>query len=356
MSIDVFKPAGSRVWHYRFQVANKRVQRSTRLRDKGKAQQLADREYDAAVARANGGEPIATLDEMFAEWLRVRGPIHSPAHRSSVDVVRRLHLYGMGALPVDQLTTARIEDARNAHLATHKAASVNHWLRVMTLVVKWGVTRGMAPAFPWEVKKLKVQKRPRAILPLSAAMAWFDEIDRATTREPCMAVAIRLMFGIGLRESEATSARWEWLDWERETYTPGITKGKEAEPIPLPEWLRNYLAPLRQAAGLMAPCRDGSSLPPGFHRGVIRRANAACRLQGITPHRLRGSFATLLSEAGVGIQDIQAALRHKSPLTTMAYLERNRSKVKDAQQKIASKIGFSRRESGAELESSLTDD
>ena len=60
MSANVFKRGD--VWHYRFQVAGRRVRRSTRLTSRRAAEQLAQREYDAAVLRANGGQPVALSD------------------------------------------------------------------------------------------------------------------------------------------------------------------------------------------------------------------------------------------------------------------------------------------------------
>ena len=58
MSATVFKKG--RIYHFRFQVAGQRVQRSTGLANKGAAEQLAKREHDAAVVRANGGQPVPT--------------------------------------------------------------------------------------------------------------------------------------------------------------------------------------------------------------------------------------------------------------------------------------------------------
>jgi integrase len=346
MSVDVFKPKGCKVWHYRFQVDGVRVQRSTRLREKGAAEQVATRAYANALERANGGHAVPTLGELFAEWEETRAPVASAPHRKAVDVVRRLHMYDLADLPLNALTTIRMEKARNRHLVDHKPASVNHWLRIMKLVVNWAVKRGIIARLPWQVDMLKVQKRPRAILPVEAAMAWFAEIDAATMRAPAVATAIRMMFGAGLREGEAAGARWEWLDWERGTYTPGVTKGREAEPIPLPEWLLTHLTPLRQQEGLIAARPDGTQFVAGFARAPMQAANRKCSTKGITPHRLRGSFATLLSENGANIQTIQAVMRHKSHITTMGYLEKDMGKVSEAQSNIAGKIGFSRQENG----------
>lgn len=349
MNPSLFRIGDGKVWHYRFQVAGKRVQRSTRLTSREKAEAVAGRAYADAVTRANGGQPVPTLLELFEEWQTVRGPVASAAHRRSVDVVKRLHLYDLGELPVCDISTLHIEKARNQHLVEHKPTSANHWLRVLKLIVNWAVKREILPRLPWRVAMLKVQKRPRAILPLTVAMDWFSHVDTSTPRAPEVGIAVRMMFGVGLRESEAASARWEWIDWQRGTYTPGITKGREADPLPMPQWLIEHLAPRRKDEGLIAPRADGSPLPPGFARRPMEQANAKCSIKGLTPHRLRGSFATLLSEAGANIQSIQAAMRHKSPLTTMGYLEKNMATVAHAQEQIAAKMGFMRRDRGEHL-------
>jgi integrase len=83
------------------------------------------------------------------------------------------------------------------------------------------------------------------------------------------------MLWLGLRESEAAGARWEWIDWERQTYTPGKTKGKEAEPLKLLPALADYGAAARRAE-LIVSQSDGSQFGPGFARSAIRAANAAC--------------------------------------------------------------------------------
>lgn len=346
MSANVFKVGG--VWHYRFQVAGFRIQKTTRLRNRARAEQLAQLAYDAAVLRANGGEPVPTLDELAGAWLVVHRPTVSSAHIRSVETFRRLHMYALGERPIGDISTTDVELARNEHLVEHRPATANHWLRVMKLLAMWAVKRGIIAALPWKVAMLKVQKRPRAILPIEVTRVWFEEIDKATRRAPAAGTAVRLMFGLGLREGEAAGARWEWIDWERKTYTPGVTKGREADALPLPDWLADYLAPHRREAGLIAPRRDGTPFPAGFARTAMLTANASCATKGITPHRLRGTFATLLSESGAPLQDVQAALRHKHPMTTVGYLEKNMGRVSAAQGKIGAKIDFKRRESGEE--------
>jgi integrase/recombinase XerC len=130
------------------------------------------------------------------------------------------------------------------------------------------------------------------------------------------------------------------MDWERHTYTPGLTKGREADPVPLPDWLRDYLAPVKQPAGLIVVNVHGNTCRPGFMRQTMLSANAVCGIDGLTPHRLRGTFATLLSEQGLPIQTIQRVMRHKDPLTTMRYLEANLAAAVSAQASIARIAGL----------------
>ena len=345
MSIDVFKVG--RIWHYRFQVRPfKRVQRSTKLQDRRLALRVAEKAYADAVARANGGEPIPTLRALIKEWLAIRAVHSSAAHVRSVETFARLHLYDLGDALVSDIDTVMVERARSEHLKTHSFASANHWLRVLKLLVNWAVKREILPRLPWSVTMLTVQKRPRSILPLPAAMDWFDAIDKAAARSPNTRVAVRLMLWLGLRESEVITARWEWFDWERRTYTPGQTKGKEADPLPMFDALVDYLAPLRRAEGLVICRRDGRPLGPGFARAHIQKANAATAIKGITPHRLRGTIATLMSESGAPVQDVQAYLRHKDVRTTMFYLEKNMVRITSAQKNIQQKGSMAWRESG----------
>lgn len=330
------------VWHYRFQVGLKRRQRSTGERLKGKAMAIAEQDYRRARMWVRGAEPIPTLDATIGQWLRVHAPTASPAHLKSVRILRRLHLYGLGDLLLDELTTERVESAMLEHLRDHAAASVNQWLRILRLVCRWAIRRGLIPVMPWSIKLFKVQKRPRSTLPVQVAMQWLARVDALSNGRPGVSTAIRLMFGIGLRESETITARWEWIDWARRCYTPGITKGREAQAIPMPQWLIDHLYPLRKTVGLIAKHPSGKPFTPGFTRRVMRAANASCGIDGVTPHRLRGTFATLLSEAGVPIQTIQRVMRHKSHVTTMAYLEERMELAVSAQESIAQSAGFPR--------------
>jgi integrase len=329
-----------KVWHYRFQVNGARVQRSTKETVKHRADTVAARAHHKAKLWSRGEAPVPTLREIFAQWVLANEPLVSRAHVKNMDTIARLHLYDVADVTIDELSTDAIEDARLEHLKTHSHASANHWLKAIKVVCNWAVRRKIIPMLPWSVKDIKMQRRPRAILPVSMAAAWLEHVDAAAAQRPGVSVAVRLMLGAGLRESETITSRWEWLDWERGTYTPGVTKGREADPVPLPQWLLDYLSPRRAPAGLIVVRPSGVPFAPGFVRKAMQIANEAVGIKGLTPHRLRGTFATLLSENGTPIQTIRRVMRHKDARTTMVYLESDLGSVVAAQARISEAMGF----------------
>lgn len=320
MSLSLFRVG--KVFHYRYQVAGVRVQRTTRETTKARAEEVAWKAYRATLLEIRGEEGVPALRELASRWRETNEPIASASHLRALEGFSRLHLYGMGNTRIDQIRTEDVEEARAKHLESgHAPATANHWLRNLKLLFHWAVARKMLPSVPWSVRMMKLQKRPRVILPIAKAAAWLNAIDDAAGEDSAVGVVVRLMLGLGLREMEALGARWEWVDLARKTYTPGKTKGREADPVPMPGWLAEFLAARAQPEGYIAPAPDGLPFASGYTRRAFVAANQAVGVPGLTPHRLRGTFATLLSEAGVPVQDIQKVMRHKDLKTTLGYLE-----------------------------------
>jgi integrase len=338
MSYQLFRIG--KIWHFRFSVDGKRVQRSAGETDRQRAEQIAERAFRHAKLWARDSKEIPTLSELASQWLAVHEASASRAHVKVVETFRRLHLNGLDDVLIDELTTDRVELARVRYLETHALVSANQWLKVLRLLCNWAVRRGVIPAVPFRIRALKVQKQPRATLPVSLALQWLAAIDDRERDRNGVRTAVRLMLGLGLRESETITARWEWLDVDRKVYTPGCTKGREADPLPVPDWLFSFLMERRQPAGLMLAKANGKPYAPGFTRAAMLDANRSVGAPHITAHRLRGTFATQLSRMGVPVQDIQRVLRHKNLMTTAGYLEVDLQTVALGQRTLAEKIGF----------------
>lgn len=332
------------IWHFRFQIDGRRTQRSTREVTRRRAQEVAERAYEAALARSRGDEPCPTLSELVVLWVDAHQQTSSAAHLRSLETFGRCHLYDLADLLICDLTTAAVEEARARHLEDHAPASANHWLANLSLLVNWAKRRRMIREKSWEVRPLKVQKKPRVQLPLGAVQRYLRKFDQ--TCAPGLRTAVRLAIGMGLREMEALRARFEWIDWERKTYTPGETKGREAKPMPIPGWLFDYLKGLPNRRGWVCPRGDGRPYAEGRLREAMKQVNRATKMPNLTPHRLRGTYATALLEAGVPLPDVQQALRHKDIKTTLAYTETDMRRVARGQDEIAARSKMIRRESG----------
>jgi integrase len=334
-------PRGGR-WHFRFQLDDKRKMRTTRepLKNKAKAEQVAMDAYEAAKLRSRGEEPEPMLREAVQLWVQANALMKSPSHIQNVENFGRLHLYHLADLKLTQISTALVEDARRIFMETHKTSSANQWVTYLRLVFHWAVRRKMIRSLPFEVKEVKVRRSRKPLLPRDKVSDWLAEVDALTEHEPGLGLVIRLEIGVGLRGGEARQARWEWLDLEHGTYTPGQTKGGEAWARPVPEWLLSQLRPVAKPFGWMAPSLAGANLSLGRVQRII---NAACEAVGIprfTAHRLRATYATWLADEGVPLHTVQAALGHKDIKTTAGYLEVDMRGVAEAQKRLALKTGI----------------
>ncbi len=337
---SVFPVGPGKVFHYRFYVGGRRIQRSTHETSRARAEEIAFMAYRQQRLVIDGRGEIPTLSELAAAWLIANSGLKSPSHLRAVATFARLHLYGMGPIRINRLGAETLEEARARHAEGRRPASVNLWVAVIGLLLQWAVARGWISEVPFRLKKQRLQKKPRVTLPSNKVQEFLAAVDAVAGKRKALATAVRLLLALGLRGSEALSARWEWLDWDRMVFVPGETKNRLAEPLPVPGWLAKHLYPLRRPEGLIVRSPHGGRYSRGATRDIVKRAGAACGVLGISEHRLRGTFATLLSEAGTPAQTIQRMLRHSDIATTAHYLEYDIAQAIAGQEKVSQKMGF----------------
>jgi integrase len=348
MTVRIFKRPNSPFWQYRFWENGRQPQRSTRETNEAKAQRIADQAFHDAELRRRGEEPEPTVQVLTELWVEQFTPFLSTSHVGNVFRFGQLHLGPLKNLRLSQVTTRLAEEALKAYRTTHAQGSCVQWVTYLRLVYKWAIARNMIRTVPWALKIKRPKKVPKRRLPTRKTTPFFEVVDRLCQGEPGIALAIRIMTGLGLRGSEVRQGRWEWLDWERATYTPGGTKGGEAEPRPVPPWLLEELLPCHKVAGLLVATRDGKPLTVGRIQRVLDHACQEVDIPRLTGHRLRGTYATWLSEEHLPIQDIQLILGQKDIRTTAGYLETDRSRVVAAQARIAQKTGLDKRKTSAQ--------
>jgi site-specific recombinase XerD len=140
---------------------------------------------------------------------------------------------------------------------------------------------------------------------------------------PAEHALISLLALNGLRVSEATGANIEALGAERGHRTLVITrKGGKVVTIPLaPRTARAIdLAVGERSDGPIFLSEDGRRLDRHRAARIVRRAaHRAGIIKPVGPHTLRHAFITAALDAGVPLRDVQEAVSHADPRTTMRY-------------------------------------
>lgn len=285
---------------------------------------------------------VPTVSELVKEWCESHSAVSSAAHLRSVGRVAKSWLLpSFGDIPIDQVGTPVVLALRTKVLnANRSPATANHIGRIVSLLWNFAVANGHLEKLPFKVKPLRIQKKPRAVIPASRVQEFLAKVDERV-QNPQVRVILRVMIGLGMRASEVLGMRWEWFDSELRTYTVGKAKGKEARVLPVPSWLWEAIFALpRGESEWVFPADDGAQRRAQFARMPLKRVCKHLGLSGISQHRLRASFATMHAISGTPLPDLQAMMGHKSITTTMLYIEQTLESKRKAQDSIAKKIGL----------------
>ena len=308
-----------KIWHYKFAHGGIVYTGTTGATDLQTARVVLEEARRQAILLCVGRAPAPTLKEVVCQWEATRGRAVSPAHRRAAKQAREA-LSDLLALPLDRITTGRVQAWQGAHAEGHSSASTNLVLRYLKLWTRWAMRERLIREVPWEVAPLRVQERKRPV----ADLGLLDAV-QAGIRNHQIRAALAMAMTLGLREAEVLHARWEWL--RDGVYTvQGRTKSKRIRTIPVPEVLRVALlqmlaardrGPTQQVPdlGLIFPGKDGKPHRQGWLRQALRRAG------GPGMHRLRATFATLHLRSGTPLKEVQEMLGHADARTTLLYQE-----------------------------------
>jgi len=322
------------------------------------------RRQQAAGGHPEAQAPAPTLLQALAAWRKVHEGVSGPGHVANVARAVRLHAEALHAVPVDRIGTAELETLRAAYMRgrgtghggaqlPHSEGGANRVVHHVRLVLTWALGR-KAPG----PRPIKGQEGVRGILWPEQVVPFLEEAWRGGPDHsaqgprlvPHSATALCLMIALGLREAEALGARWEWWDLRRQVYRVGRSKSRRVREVPVPAWLAKHLAALRKtqgnpARGLILPAaldQQGHQVPHQrlFTTKPVARCAAKLKLTGLTPHRLRATFATAHFESGTPLSQIQQMLGHRDPSTTMRYIVQRPKDQAKAQERVAKAMGF----------------
>ena len=278
-------------------------------------------------------------------------------YREALDEFARWHLEERQSSPAwDKLQR---DDFRNylRYLGRHNLSRAATQLRFSALrtFYKFLMRHGVVGALPIKNLSLpKVEKRLPKFLTvqqikdlLAAPVKLFEmRKPKEGPGRPVSAVAclrdvavLETIYSCGLRVSELCGLRAEDIDWsERLIRVRGKGKKERLVPIGEPAWkaIQNYWAVLKHPPSGPAPVffAETKKAAPLKSLQLSRRLKQYLAIAGLdpglTPHKLRHSYATHLLDAGADLRSVQELLGHAHLVTTQVYTHVTTERLKKA--------------------------
>jgi len=182
-------------------------------------------------------------------------------------------------------------------------------------------------------------KKPKTLpkaLPINVLESLLDIPDLSTPQGVRDRTLMEMIYGAGLRVSEAVGLRLDEVD-----LTEGAARitGKRGKTrwVPLPrqtlEWIRTYLAEarpklIRKALPVILVSDKGNRLlRQTAYKRLEHFAVLAGIEQGVSPHTLRHTYAVHLLKGGADLRAVQELLGHESIATTQVYTQLDLTEV-----------------------------
>lgn len=299
---------------------------------------------------------VPTFHEAASEWFagkRTEGGRHGNGLSASAETSLRwqleVHLLptfakhrldAIGAEEVDRWRRAKVREGRIG------ATSINTCLRTMAAIFEQAVEYGHVDRNPASGRRRRLPAvRPRRtyldraehIAALLDAAGELDRAGRVTYRRPLLAVLVLA----GLRIDEALRLRWRHVDLARGVLRVAGTKTDAAErTVNLLPLLRDELASHSASRGerdpaalVFATTTGAKHSPTNIRQRVLAKAvelanghlaerDAEALPEGLTPHSLRRTFASVLYALGEAPPFVMAQMGHTSPNLALAIYAR----------------------------------
>lgn len=229
-----------------------------------------------------------------------------------------------------------VESGRAAGNRGHSRASVHRMLASLRSFMRYLIERGLLPDAPlWRPRSTlmgrltpKLERRLPDLVSVSEAARLVEAPSRSDDGENGLrdAALLELLYGCGLRVSEAANLNRENLSLEESTVRVW-GKGAKERQAPLGAKARNalraYLSAesrrVDQSGPLFRNARGGRLGARSIQRIVRNYAKRSGLREDVHPHTLRHSYATHLLNGGADLRIVQELLGHSTPSATQVY-------------------------------------
>lgn len=212
-----------------------------------------------------------------------------------------------------------------------KNSTMSRKLSTLRQFYKFLAIQGLVEGSPLsQIRSFKKEKNLPEFLFLDEVSEFLSGFDLNSPLDRRDRVLFSLIYGCGLRVSEACN-----LDWQDFHFSERIVRimGKESKEriVPIPKWLVGLLQAWQVETGGKGRLFYNKNGKPLTTRGIQYRMQSHADKIGmglkIHPHMLRHSYATHLLDGGADIRTVQELLGHSSLSATQIYTHISNEKL-----------------------------
>jgi integrase/recombinase XerD len=251
----------------------------------------------------------------FEKWMQQQRYAYS-TQKAYLSYTRKFFAAHVGK-PWNSITQKHIQDYNYEEFIVKgkSHSSQNQFINAIKLFYK---INGNSKIIPEDIQRPRKQEKLPNVLSKEEVARIISSISHI--KQKCL---IMLIYSAGLRIGEALSLKLEDIRSQEKLIYIRQSKGKKDRRVPLSDKmlqvLREYYKACRPTDYLFAGQRGGM-YSGSSARNILKTAVEASGITiRVTLHTLRHSYATHLTESGVGLRYIQEILGHKNPKTTMLY-------------------------------------
>lgn len=235
--------------------------------------------------------------------------------------------------PAVMITTPDVR-AYLTSFETNKASTINKKLSVIKTFMAWMVDEEML--LKNVTNKIKPIRQPKR-LPKSLTETELETL-RDSCERPRERALVEVLYSTGCRVSELINMKVDDVNWSSGALSV-IGKGDKERVVYLNDRAKYYLKIYLDYRKLedddceflfTTVRRPYRKMSPSTIQDELNRIGERGGLEGVHPHRLRHTMATLSMNKGIQLGDLQQLLGHSNPSTTLVYTEVSEDRKRNA--------------------------
>lgn len=375
-SEGIYRKKGSKYYHMCIYIdEHKTINRSTRMRTKAAALKVYEQTRERLLLESFGDYSEKTPNDILALWKEMAEKKFGDKYVKAVQKSLELHWSTLMDKKVAKIKQEEVHGIEMDIVARNWAnESYNKAINAFSCLITFAKKNlGWFKFVSFKFERKEITRKAKAVLNIDQVPAFLALVAAEGNQQALMIIAFMLAFAF--REIEARYACWSNFYYNAEGLLLFKSKDKNGneKSIAVPDWLevmiRRYeeiitspdyrpsersgrprskpetkYSPANSGTASMTqndwmfPGAHGVPHSQGFSAPYIKAAAAKLNIQGLSPHRMRGSAANLLKLEGLSLDEIQDLLGHLYVESTISYLEQSHQVTCQVQNNVGEKL------------------